>query len=212
MRTSHLTLRNWTWRWRTWRTFHWILLPRWPLLSGEHRGSDPESTATLPSSGARTPMGSAPTPSTSPPSSSSSASPGLVLDKHSGQVAANGPVVLLGASVRWNAALCTHERREEERASAATASVIGLLIMPAQSPSTPHTGYPHFPRPFVYMVICVFSFVLEESKPRADRGVDNQMDYVLSGNLRIILFKWLRMTGDVSGDWWLQAYTNSCNI
>ncbi len=70
-----------------------------------------------------------------------------------------------GASVRWNAALCTHERREEERASAATASVIGLLIMTAQSPSTPHTGYPHFPRPFVYMVICVFSFVLEESNP-----------------------------------------------
>ncbi|XP_058607115.1 insulin-like growth factor 1a receptor isoform X2 [Onychostoma macrolepis] len=49
-----------------------------------------------PAQGPGTPMGSAPTPSTSPPSSSSSASPGLVLDKHSGQVAANGPVVLLG--------------------------------------------------------------------------------------------------------------------
>ncbi|XP_055029297.2 insulin-like growth factor 1a receptor isoform X2 [Misgurnus anguillicaudatus] len=45
--------------------------------------------------GPGTPMGSAPTPSTSPPSSSS-ASPGLALEKHSGQVAANGPVVLLG--------------------------------------------------------------------------------------------------------------------
>ncbi|KAI7802145.1 IGF-I receptor subtype a [Triplophysa rosa] len=41
-----------------------------------------------------TPMGSSPTPSTSPPSSS--ASPGLALEKHSGQVTANGPVVLLG--------------------------------------------------------------------------------------------------------------------
>lgn len=49
-----------------------------------------------PAQGPGTPMGSAPTPSTSPPSSSSSASPGLVLDKHSGQVAANGPVMLLG--------------------------------------------------------------------------------------------------------------------
>ncbi|XP_066540377.1 insulin-like growth factor 1a receptor [Hoplias malabaricus] len=41
-----------------------------------------------------TPLASAPTPSTSP--LSSSASPGLALDKHSGQAAANGPVVLLG--------------------------------------------------------------------------------------------------------------------
>uniref|UniRef100_A0A8C2GSZ4 Insulin-like growth factor 1 receptor n=1 Tax=Cyprinus carpio TaxID=7962 RepID=A0A8C2GSZ4_CYPCA len=48
-----------------------------------------------PSSQGSTGMGSAPTPSTSPPSS---ASPGLALDKHSGQVAANGPVVLLGPS------------------------------------------------------------------------------------------------------------------
>ncbi|XDV28919.1 hypothetical protein PO909_032112 [Leuciscus waleckii] len=47
-----------------------------------------------PAQGPGTPMGSALTPSTSPPSSS--ASPGLALDKHSGQVAANGPVVLLG--------------------------------------------------------------------------------------------------------------------
>ncbi|XP_056621514.1 insulin-like growth factor 1a receptor [Triplophysa dalaica] len=41
-----------------------------------------------------TPMGSSPTPSTSPPSTS--ASPGLALEKRSGQVTANGPVVLLG--------------------------------------------------------------------------------------------------------------------
>lgn len=41
-----------------------------------------------------TPMGSSPTPSTSPPSSS--ASPGLALEKHSGQVMANGPAMLLG--------------------------------------------------------------------------------------------------------------------
>lgn len=47
-----------------------------------------------PAQGPGTPMGSALTPSTSPPSSS--ASPGLALDMHSGQVAANGPVVLLG--------------------------------------------------------------------------------------------------------------------
>uniref|UniRef100_A0A672MR32 Insulin-like growth factor 1 receptor n=1 Tax=Sinocyclocheilus grahami TaxID=75366 RepID=A0A672MR32_SINGR len=47
-----------------------------------------------PAQGPGTPMGSAPTPSTSPPSSS--ASPGLALDKHSGQVAATGPVVVLG--------------------------------------------------------------------------------------------------------------------
>ncbi len=64
-----------------------------------------------------------------------------------------------------------------------------------------HTGYPHFPRPFVYMVICCFFFVLEESKPRADRGVDNQMDYVLSGNLRIILFKMTSNDGGCFG--WL---------
>ncbi|XP_036441449.1 insulin-like growth factor 1a receptor isoform X1 [Colossoma macropomum] len=61
---------------------------------------DPASTLAPASSQAAqpiapgTPLAAGPTPSTSPPSSTTS--PGVALDKHSGQAAANGPVVLLG--------------------------------------------------------------------------------------------------------------------
>ncbi|XP_059362480.1 insulin-like growth factor 1 receptor isoform X2 [Carassius carassius] len=67
-----------------------------PSSQGSTRAQAQSPQPLSPAQGPGTPMGSAPTPSTSPPSSSSSASPGLVLDKHSGQVAANGPVLLLG--------------------------------------------------------------------------------------------------------------------
>ncbi len=147
-----------------------------------------------PAQGPGTPMGSAPTPSTSPPSSS--ASPGLVLDKHSGQVAANGPVVLLGPAFDETQPYAhMNGGRKNERAlplPQSSACWSWLLSLPLLLTQGTHISLAHLST-WSY----VFFFHSGGVKTKADRGVDNQMDYVLSGNLRIIFF-W--MTEDVSGE------------
>ncbi|TRY66414.1 hypothetical protein DNTS_003373 [Danionella cerebrum] len=65
-----------------------------PSTQGNTGAQSQSSQPLSPAQGPATPMGATPAASTSPTSSSSS--PALTLDKHSGQVAANGPVVLLG--------------------------------------------------------------------------------------------------------------------